>query len=267
MKNKKIILFLSIIVGIIILFFTIKLLKPDKYSDDTIGSLAYNYSKSEELVYLLEDGKYIPYLVLHNNYSNNDDTLLLRKNVIVNDEYYMDYNGSIMIEKIYNNHLEMSNFIDYEKTAVDNFLLNIFPKKFEEKLLNIINNTELSISLNFDGVYDNKEINRQFFVLSFLELNTTDTWQNQSTNKTILKYFEDDSRRIAQNDAGITVVYWTRTYSWSGFGAIGLNGSYITETSTEAKYGVRPALTINSNIKIKKIYSEEYNKEIWVLNF
>lgn len=250
-----------------ICFIIMNLLKLDKYSDDTIGSLAYNYSKREELVYLLEDGKYVPYLVLHNNYSNNDDTLLLRNNVIGNDEYYMDYNGSIMIEKVYNSHLEMSNYIDYEKTAVDNFLLNTFPKKFEEKLLNIINNTEISISLNNDGKYNNTKLNRKFFVLSFLELNTTDTWDNQSTNKTILNYFENNSRRVAQNDAGITVVYWTRTYSWSGFGAIGLNGSYITETSTEAKYGVRPALTINSNTKIKKNYSKEYNKEICILDY
>lgn len=252
---------------IIISFFAISLLKLINYSNDTIGGLAYNYTKNEELVYLLEDGKYIPYIVLHNNYSNNEDTLLLRKNVIGNDDYYVGYNGSIMTEKIYKSHLEMSNFTDYENTAVDNYLLNIFPKKFEQKFLDIINNTKLSISLNNDGIYHNTELNRQFFILSLLELNTTDTWQNKSMNKTILNYFENDSKRIAQNDAGITVIYWTRTYSWNGFGVIGLNGSYMTETSSEAKYGVRPALTINSNTKIKKIYSEEYNKEIWILNF
>lgn len=266
MKNKRLILLLIIFVIVIIAVLIFNVLKSNKYSNDTIGSLAYNYTKTEEVVYLLEEGKYIPYIVLHNDYSNNSDTLLLRKNVIGNDEYYMGYNGTIMTEKIYKSHLEMSNFEDYENTAVDNFLLNIFPQRFEQNFLDVINNTKLSISLYNDGNYNNSEINRQFFILSFLELNTTDTWQNQSTNKTILKYFENDSKRIAQNDAGITVVYWTRTSAWSGFGAIGLNGSIITETSSEAKYGVRPALTINSNTKIKKIYSKEYNKDIWILD-
>lgn len=61
--------------------------------------MAYNQTKTEEFIYILENNKYIPYFVLHNNYSNNSDTLLLRKNVIGNNEYYMDYNGTIMTEK------------------------------------------------------------------------------------------------------------------------------------------------------------------------
>lgn len=228
--------------------------------------MAYNFTKNEELVYLLEDGKYIPYIVLHNNYSNNFDTLLLRKNVIGNDEYYTGYNDSIMTEKIYKSHLLMSDFEKYEDTEVDKFLLNIFPQRFEQNFLNIINNTKLAFSLYSNGNYNNAEINRKFFILSFLELNTTDAWENQSTNKTRLEYFEDNSKRIAQNDSEVMVVYWTRTHAWSGFGAIGLNGSIITETSTEAKYGVRPALTINSNTKVKKVYIEDYNNEIWILD-
>lgn len=265
MKNKKIIL-VVIFILIIISVFILNLLKSNKYSNDTVGSLAYNQQKKEEVIYLLEDGQYIPYLVLHNNYSNNSDTLLLRKNVIGNDEYYIDYNGSIMTEKIYKSHLQMSNFENYENTSVDDFLLNVFPNRFEQKFLNVINNTKLVLSLYNNGDYNNSEINRKFFILSFLELNTTDTWENQSTNKTRLKYFEDDNKRVAKNDADITVVYWTRTYAWSGFGAVGLNGSIITETSSEAKYGIRPALTINSNTKIKKVYSQDYNKEIWILD-
>ena len=266
MKNKKLMVLVIIFAIVIISIFSFNLLKSNKYSNDTIGSLAYNYTKNEEIVYLLEDGKYIPYIVLHNNYSNNSDTLLLRKNVIGNDEYYTGYNGSIMTEKLYKSHLEMSNFENYENTAVDNFLLNVFPQKFEQNFLNIINNTKLTLSLYNNGDYNNSTINRKFFILSFLELNTIDTWENQSANKTRLKYFENDNRRVAKNDAGITVVYWTRTYAWSGFGAVGLNGSIITETSSEAKYGVRPALTINSNTKIKKVYNQDYSKEIWILD-
>ena len=86
MKNKKIMVLVIIFAIVIISIFSFNLLKSNKYSNDTIGSLAYNYTKNEEIVYLLEDGKYIPYIVLHNNYSNNSDTLLLRKNVIGNDE-------------------------------------------------------------------------------------------------------------------------------------------------------------------------------------
>ena len=266
MKNKKLILLVIIFVIVIISVLIFNVLKSNRYSNDTIGSLAYNYTKNEEDVYLLEEGKYIPYIVLHNNYSNNSDTLLLRKNVIGNGEYYMGYNGSITIEKIYKSHLQMSNVEDYEESAVDNFLLNDFPQKFDQNFLNIVNNTKLSFSLINNGNYNNYEINSQFFIILFLILNTLDVWQNKSSNKTVLKYFEDDSKRVAQNDAGITVVYWTRTHAWSGFGAIGLNGSIITQTSSQAKYGIRPALTINSNTKIKQIYSEEHNKDIWILD-
>ena len=147
MKNKKLILLVIIFVIVIISVIIFNVLKSNRYSNDTIGSLAYNYTKNEEDVYLLEEGKYIPYIVLHNNYSNKSDTLLLRKNVIGNGEYYMGYNGSITIEKIYNSHLQMSNVEDYEESAVDNFLLNDFPQKFDQNFLNIVNNTKLSSSL------------------------------------------------------------------------------------------------------------------------
>lgn len=160
----------------------------------------------------------------------------------------------------------MSNSENYESTSVDDFLLNTFPNRFEQKFLDAINNTKILISTYNNGDYNNTEINRKFFILSFLELNTTDTWENKSTNQTRLKYFENDNRRVAKNDAGITVAYWTRTYAWGSFGAVGLNGSIITQTSSEARYGVRPALTINSNTKIKKVYNQEYNKEIWILD-
>lgn len=92
----------------------------------------------------------------------------------------------------------MSNYEDYRKTDVDNFLLNDFPSRFEDKFLSLVNNTKLSFSLYNSGDYNNFVIDRKFCILSFLELNTTDTWQNNSKNKTILKYFEDDNKRIAK---------------------------------------------------------------------
>ncbi len=264
MKKGKIIGLIIIMIIFLVLFLI--LLKHFNYPKNTIGNIAYNKTKKEEVVYLLEDNKLTPYVVLTNHYNNNSDTLLLRKNVIGDENYYIDYNGSIIPEKIYNGALKMNNTQYYQDTEVDYFLLNIFPKKFEKKLLKIIKNTKLSISLYNNGKYDNTKISRQFFLLSFLELNTTNSWQNKSTNKTKLNYFKLNSNRIAKNDAGIIVTYWTRTYATNGFGAIGLNGGIITETSTEAKYGIRPALTIDSKTKIKKTYSEKFNQDIWILD-
>ena len=99
-------------------------------------------------------------------------------------------------------------------------------------------------------------------MLSLTELADRTSFDNKSKNKMVLEYFENESRS-AQNELQVECAWWTRT-SHYGFSAVGYGGGIITDVTTDAKYGVRPAFTISNDIKIKEIYSEDLMKSIYV---
>lgn len=138
-------------------------------------------------IYIKENDKYVPYLVLTYNYNNTNNALCLRKNVIGGENGYIeDYNGTIAKDIVYDGWLEMQSDVKYQETDVDKYLVNEFPKRFDTRLLNQIYNTELSFSeYGYEkGKYNNYEINRKFFILSLTELNSASRqYDNQTKNK------------------------------------------------------------------------------------
>lgn len=238
--------------------------KP-KLEENTIGSIAYDYDgNTDYTVYIKEDLEYIPYLVLTYNYNKTGDALCLRKNIIGGKNgYIVDYNGTIAEDKIYDEWLNMYSYHDYEQTDIDKYLNGEFLNKIDKDMLNKISNTNLSFSDYENGVYNNYDITRKFFILSLTELGISTSFDNKSKNKMVLDYFNSNESRRTNNEIGVECPWWTRT-RYGGWCAVGYTGGIITNVTTDAKYGVRPAFTISNTSKIKQIYNEELNKQIYI---
>lgn len=258
MKKKYIYgLIIFVIFMIVFLILNIKL-----YKSDEIGSIAFNINKNDYRIYIKENDKYVSYLVLDNDYANSGNTLVMRENILGGETYIYDYNGSIYKEKIYDKSFLMNQHCNYDETEVDNFLTNDFIKYFDNKFLSFIINTELNIADVIDN--DRYKIERKFFILSLGELNIDNV--NEKDDNYSLKYFENNNL-IAKNDFNVPVNYWTRSYGWLSYDAIGSTGKEIGLTGSEAKYGIRPVFTISSNTKIIKKYIKEINKDVFVIDY
>lgn len=241
-----------------------------KIDNGTIGSISYDYNSNlDYTIYINENDKYIPYLVLTYNYNKTNNCLCLRKNVIGGENgYIIDFNGTVVKDKIDKDWIEMDGYDKYEETDVDKYLSGEFENKFDDNFLSKICNTQLSFS-EYDynnEKYKNYEISRKFFILSLTELNAYgSSFDNKTKNKMKLKYFSDFPL-VTTNDIGEESPYWTRTTgNQTSYYMVGYTGG-IAYTGSNAKFGVRPAFTIPNNTKIKKIYNEEFTKEIYILD-
>lgn len=267
-KRWKTFAIIGIVIVIMILMpIIIRMITTPILEENTIGYIAYDYnSKFGYTIYIKENSKYVPYLVLTYNYNNTNDALCLRKNVVGGENGYVeDYNGTISKNKVYDGWLEMEGYVKYQETDVDKYLTEEFPKRFDTRLLNQIYNTELSFSKY--GYEEGYEINRKFFILSLTELNySSAAYDNQTKNKMELKYFNNDNRSTV-NDIEVKSPYWTRTLSYASgyYYMVGYNGG-ITYIGSGAKLGVRPAFTIQNNTPITKIYDRELMQEIYVFD-
>ena len=141
-SNKKInykivLLILLIVIGISIFMYYINI---PKFKENNIGYIAYDYNKnSEHTVYVKENDKYTPYLVLTYNYNRTGNALLLRERVIGGENGYTEeMNGTIATDIVDNDWLSMSGNLYYYHTEVDKFLSDNFVKRFENDLLDLL---------------------------------------------------------------------------------------------------------------------------------
>lgn len=268
MNKKKIyIILLGVILVVFLIIMFINSLFNKNVLESSVGSIAYNAnSKDDYRVYIKEEDKYIPYLVLDYDYNNTGNSLLLREFIIGNESSYtIDEEFNLIEEKDYKTNMEMKGFSNYDETDVDKYLKDEFHTKIDEKLLARIFNTKLEITNNIGENENNYRIYRKFFLLSLTELGLSKTWDNNSSNNDVIEYFNSNTR-IAKNEIGTDVIWWTRSYCWGSFCSIGYNGSFKTEHSTGVKYGIRPAFTISKDTKIKKMYLNDYQKEVNIFN-
>lgn len=256
---------MSIVVTILIVLGINVILEP-RLEENTIGFIAYDYNPDlDNSIYIKENNEYITYLVLTYNYNNTKNALCLRKNVVGGQNGYIeDYNGTISKNIVYNNWIKMQNNVRYEETNVDKYLTGDFLNRFNSELLNKICNTHLNVSNYENGEYNSYVLDRQFFILSFTELDESGSSYDNQSKKLKLKYFNKNSKN-ATNDVGVQSPYWTRTpYYNSSYYFVGYTGE-ITYTGSHARFGVRPAFTISNDTKVNKIYDEILMKDIYVL--
>ena len=209
----------------------------------TIKDLAYNKTKQEQSVYINEDGAYVPYIVVTDDYKGN--TLLLRKNV----DYTYRYNKAGIKYASY-----------YGDSDVDKYLDTNIYQKYEGPVKANIVNTEVEIETK-NAIETHEEetetISRKVFLLSMYELGG-ETVYVAAEEGDKLDYFKNDKSRIAYDSAGTAKQYFTRSAAYQernnifgvdtegvlGMGGIsGMNGAY--------EGGLRPAFCMKSDTAIE----------------
>ena len=213
---------------------------------DKISFIAYNKFKEEDdyRVYVKEDGKYVPFLVIAYEYVPGS-TLLLRESILDEFRRMNDYSSY------------------YKDSEIDRFLNGEYYNTLKE-IHHFIKNTPIEIyskeAIGFSGD-ETEYINRHIFLLSRKEL--CSDFENEGKE---LDYFNEVKNRISYYN-GKPMSWLLRTlvgsYFSAVFGVIDNGGVSIGNSFNE--YGIRPAFCVDSSAKIKKKEGIVYGKEVYVL--
>lgn len=217
----------------------------------TIGDIAYkNGTEDIACVYIPENGKYVPFLVISSGYYS-DFSLLLRKELLSEYHRISDYNSY------------------YENSEMDKFLNTEYLNTIDDEVSNLICDVPIKISSRDAigyGTGETVEIIRKVFLPSCTELGIDDS-VNMGKEGRHLSYFDITENRIAYlNDKAET--WWLRsadTFSVSCTYYIGASG-VIGSTNSYEISGVRPAFCVSGKTPI--ILSKEVaeNTEVYIVN-
>lgn len=238
----------------------------------TISELSYEINKNNFEVYIKENGKYIPFLVLTNNYNGEKGhTLLLRKYllnepILYSHNYNTNQGGGLghtlsaeenkkylsLINKGYK--INGSNEGSYYKESYINYYLNNEYIMFLDILPFNVDIKITKYPPRVDGLmqYDIEEMSTQIFLLSFSEIFEYNTSIIEKEGKQ-LKYFKDNG--IDTNNLLYSPIFTRSMYHSQSLGEQVVSytneGSYGGGTGFNKLY-IRPAFVIDSNTKIIK---------------
>jgi hypothetical protein len=215
-----------------------------------LQDLAYNPDRDTPYrIGIEEDGTFVPYLVLTDDYNGN--CMLLR-------EYLLDE------PRPYNTGGDGSY---YENSEIDRYLNEEFMKRFPANLSNkIVDSTIVITALKSLGIggRDTTTITRKVFLLSYSELHVSGSRTNLKEGEP-LAYFTERYSRVACYKNGEAGSWWLRTANTAdrdvvcgvsidgvvgSGGLLGLDGPYLN--------GVRPAFCLSRDTKVMKNDDELY---------
>ena len=222
---------------------------------DTISSIAYNNFKEKDdyRVYVKEDGNYVPFLVIANEYVPGS-TLLLRESILSELRRVNEYNSY------------------YKDSEIDRLLNGEYYNKLKE-IHHLIKNTPIEIyskeAIGFSGD-ETEYINRHIFLLSNKEL----AFEYENEGKE-LEYFYKPENRISYYNGETTSwvrkgeatswllrtpvrAYFSAVFSATYEGALCIGNAF-------SLYGIRPAFCVDSSTKIKKKEGIVYGEKVYVL--
>ena len=208
-----------------------------------IKDIAYNKTKSEQLVYISEDDTFVPYIVVTDDYQGN--TLLVRKNV----DYTYRFNKAGIKYASY-----------YGESDVDKYLdTNIYQKYGGPEKANIVTtNVEIETKNAIVAHEEEKEtISRKVFLLSMYEMGG-ETYEVAAEEGQKLDYFKNEKSRIANNSAGTAKQYFTRSAAYQErISVFGVNTEGVLELEATSgmngafEGGLRPAFCVKSDTAIE----------------
>lgn len=190
----------------------------------TIGSLAYdthrNPSKKNSRIYLRENNRYIPYLVLTNHYTEDNYALLLREEPIPVPVQYGSNN-------------------DYDDSEIDQFFENIYLPSLGWEVHTAMEEVVLLSQFNSQA-----KLQRQAFILTAEEMGLTDCNEFSSA----LEYFTKPAHRLAYVN-GKPVDLWTRTPGNTPSTAVVVTSAGTLEKDdTRNHHHIRPALCLSKQV-------------------
>lgn len=263
MRNKIFITFLSFV-----LIFCLTGCSFDIKTDEknTVGDIAYNVTqKGDHKVYLQEGSEYVPYLVLTNNYNNENVCLLLREHVLENSLSY--------------NHRTKS-AIYYKDSEIDKFLSEDFYVSFSEKDKSLMINCSVPITIQRENSKISQEnsiesikittIRRKIFLLSYAELNGN-SYNAIPMEGHALEYFDNPQKKIATNSENNKMSWWLRTPNFVDKNCVSivtqdgiLSSISIYEKTELHTDSIRPAIAVSPETKIRKTIISD--KNVYVLS-
>ena len=238
----KLIIIMLVALTFVIVVFCYRLL----IRQDTISSIAYSSLKSEDdyRVYIKEDGKYVPFLVIDNGYEKGS-TLLLREEILAETKRMNEYSS-------YFNDSEIDRFLNgsyYENLKEIHSLI-------ESTAVEIVKDE--AIGSTGDGT---ENINRNVFLLSAYELG----FDMEKEGKR-LGYFSNPDNRICHlnGESASWLLRTPNTWERSVVCCLRYDGA-LGSCNAYAKCGIRPAFCVDSLAKIKKKAGIVEGKEVFVL--
>ena len=213
---------------------------------NTISSIAYSSLKSKDdyRVYIKEDGKYVPFLVIDNGYEKGS-TLLLREEILTETKKMNEYSSY------------------YKDSEIDRFLNGSYYENLKE-IHSLIESTAVEIyaeaSIGCSGD-ETENINRNIFLLSDKELS-----YGYGIEGKALRYFRNPDNRLSYLD-GTPMGWLLRTPVTSYLSAVcevSFDGK-ISLGNSFGKHGIRPAFCVDSLAKIKKKEGIDDGKKVYVL--
>ena len=213
-----------------------------------VGDLAYDVSSlGNHILYVKENGTYVPFLVMTNDFGGN--TLLLREEIMAQLRPYND------------------GYAAYEDSDLDRWLNTDYLAALDDPNLTVIT-TRIEVtdpnSLGRSG-RDTGFIDRDVFILSHHELALSGPI-NSADEGLPLKYFKNSASRIAYLN-GEAVEWWLRTpdtfYETSVY-TVSTNATVGIKEDTDES-GVRPAFCIPSDTPVEKRSDIIDGKTVYVL--
>lgn len=203
-----------------------------------LGQLAYNETKNENVLYIQEEGVYVPYLIVTNNYDGK--TLLLRQYALDQMQIMNEYEAA------------------YENSSIDEYLNNDFYDRFSDQVKNLVKDTNVEIltkeSLE-QAASDTYIIQRNVFLLSYTELNYSDNGHVGKEGEPLI-FFKNPENRLAKTETGqYETIWWLRSADslyFSCFYAVGVDGQ-TGNTNAFDENSIRPAFCLDGDLSIKEM--------------
>jgi len=294
MRTNKMHIFFGVFV-IASMFFIAGCSNAKKVDEEkhTIGDIAYdNYISSgffskiglvkdeidekDYTVYIKENDKFVPYLVLTSNYNGN--TLLLRKYVL-EKEYPFALES---FEKNYNDSSKDWNLnrIYYENSSIDKFLNDEYIKTLDSYIQDSIVNTSILVTkgrTTGNGFkMDIYPIERKVFLISCTEIGMENKILAPEEGEP-LKYFNNKERYLAYAHEGERERVWYLRTPYFGEsvdgvwvsgmdGVLGFKGiADWGEPDGLAKSSVRPSFCVNNLLPIEESVEVIEGETVYVL--
>ena len=214
-----------------------------------VSDLAYDKADSVNYIYVLESGKYTPFLVLTDDYDGN--TLLLRKEITGENRKISDYSAY------------------YANSEIDSYLNKDYLEALTE-LSQFLSTSKVEItcddSLGVSGL-DTEVIERRVFLLSCNEVGITDS-VNIAPEGEMLEYFRNEENRKAYFNEDLSS-WWLRTpntYYLSCSYVIGDNNK-LGFTNSYDQNGIRPAVCVDGDMKIELKSGIVADQMVYVFSF
>lgn len=235
----------------------------------TLKQIAYDNSRENSVVYIKENGEYIPYLVLTSDYGGN--VLLLRENLLSEPMQYKPAPHGEGFGALSGGWAgEYGSY--YEESDIDAFLNTDFLEVFSPEVQAAIVDTMIEVT-DMDRYkewnYATHMIRRKVFLLSSVELGVVYSIETMEAKEgDPLKYFKnkEHSVRTAHMADGEAWPYWTRTpWLWETCLVTVIGVEVVGDATADGCIGVRPAFCMARDTVILESESVVAGKTVYVL--